>query len=69
MGATYVGDEAAVGVGDAAEEGYLARVVGTHLDDGNLRVFGDGEERQRHTEVVVEVALGGRGLIPFAVPL
>ena len=55
-----VGDEAAVGVGDAAEEFYLAGVVGTHLDNGHLGVLGDGEQGEGDAEVVVEVALGGR---------
>ena len=63
--ASDVGDEATVGVGDAAEELDFARVVGTHLDDGEFGVGGDGEQCERHAEVVVEVAFGGRGAVAF----
>ena len=60
VGAAHIGDESAVGVGDAAEELDFAQMVGAHLDDGNLGIGGDGQQGQRHAEVVVEVALGGR---------
>ena len=63
--ATDIGDESAVGIGDTAEEFNLPRMVGAHFHDGQFRSFGDGEQRQRHAEVVVEVALGSRGLVTF----
>ena len=65
MGAAHVGDKAEVGVGDATEVGNLARMTGPHLDDGNLCVGGDGEEREGHTEVVVKIAGGGVGAVAF----
>ena len=63
--AAHIGDKAEVRVGDAAEVGNLSRVAGTHLYDGNLGVGGDGEERERHAEVVVKVAGGGMGAVAF----
>ncbi len=65
VGAAHIGDKAEVGVGDATEVGYLARMAGPHLYDGNLCVGGDGKEREGHTEVVVEVAGGGVGAVAF----
>lgn len=65
MGAAHIGDESKVWVGDAAEVGNLAGMAGPHLYDGNLCVGGDGEEREGHTEVVVEVAGGGMGAVAF----
>ena len=65
VGAAHVGDKAEVGVGDAAERLNFARMVGTHLNDGNLCVGGDGKEREGHSEVVVEVAGGGVGAVAF----
>ena len=61
--ASHVGDKAAVGVGNTAEELYLPRVVGAHLHDDQLRPLGNGQQRQRHTQMVVEVALGCRSLV------
>ncbi len=63
--AAHVGDKAEVGVGDATESLNFARMVGTHLDDGNLCIGGDGKEREGHSEVVVEVAGGGVGAVAF----
>ena len=63
VGTAHVGDEAEVGVGNAAEVGYLAGVAGSHFDDGYLGVGGDGEEGERHAEVVVVVADGGMGAV------
>ena len=63
MGAPHVGDEAEVGVGDAAQRINLTGVAGSHFDDGNLGVGRDGEEREGDAEVVVEVAGGGVGAV------
>ena len=52
-----VGDEAIIGVSNMAEEVNLTRVVGAHLHDGNLSIRLDAQQGERHTDVVVQVAL------------
>ena len=51
-----VGDEAIVWVGDLAEEIDFARVVGSHLHNGNLGLGLDAQQGERHTDMVIEVA-------------
>ena len=53
-----IGDETVGGLGDAAQVGDFARVVGAHLHDGDFGAGCYGEQRERHADVVVEVALG-----------
>jgi hypothetical protein len=53
-----VGHHGDVGVGDARQEGDLARRAHPQLDHGPLRVVGAIEEAQRDPEVVVEVPPG-----------
>ena len=62
---THIGDQPAIWVSNAAEEFYLAWVVGPHLHNGKLRTFGNRQKRQRHPHVIVEVAFGSRGFIPL----
>ena len=38
-------------------------MVGPHLDDGDFRARGDGQQRERHADVVVEIALRGRDTV------
>ena len=63
--AAHVGYEAEVGVGNVAEVGYLARMACPHLYDGNLCIGRDGEEGERHPEVVVVIARSGVGAVSF----
>ena len=53
-----VGDERDRGLRERGERGDLARVIGAHLDH-RVAVRGlEAEQRQRHADVVVEVAAG-----------
>ena len=42
-------------LGDRAKQGDLARVVRAHLDHGDVGVVGDGKQRLRNTNEVIEV--------------
>ncbi len=53
------GDDRDVGAGDPGEGRDLAGLVGAQLEDHDLGVVGDGEEREGHPDAVVQVALGG----------
>ena len=59
MGASDVGQDAVVGFGDRGQTGDLAAGAGSHLDDPEFGVGSHGEQRERHADVVVEVAPGG----------
>lgn len=59
MGASDVGQDAVVGFGDRGQTGDLAAGAGPHLDDPEFGVGSHGEQRERHADVVVEVAPGG----------
>ena len=63
VGDADIGDEAAVGVGDAAQGLDFAGVVGAHLHDGYLALRRHAKQGQRHPEVVVVVACGGGGAV------
>ena len=58
MGAAYVGDQTAGGLCRLCECLDVARMAGTHLDDGDLVLLRQAEEGLGHAYVVVEVALG-----------
>ena len=58
-----VGDQAVVRLADFHKLGDIVGVVGAHLDHGDLRVGGDGQQRKRHADVVVEIALRGRDAV------
>ena len=57
----YIGDESVVGACDGAQVGNFARMVGSHLHDGNFIRWLYREQCQRNAYVVVEVALGVGG--------
>ena len=60
-----VGQDAVVGLGDRGQQGDLAAGAGSHFDHAELRVAGHGEQRERHADVVVEVAARGVDLEAF----
>ena len=52
-----VGDDAPVGIDDAGKRVDFARMVGAGFNDGEI-VFGlDFQQGERHTDVIVEIAL------------
>ena len=59
MGFANIGDQAVRGLGDAAQEVDLPLVVSAHFDDGHLQPGRHGQQGQRHSNMVVQVALGG----------
>ena len=61
--AAHVGDQAVVRLADFHELGDVVGMVGTHLDHGHLRVGGDGQQRERHADIIVEIALRGRDAV------
>ena len=58
MGATYIGNQSAGGFCRLNEGLDIARMTGTHLDDGNLVLFRQAEQRLGYSHVVIEVSLG-----------
>ncbi len=63
VGTADVGDQAVVRSADLDELGDVVGVAGPHFDDGNLRPGRDGQQRQGHADVVVEIALRGRDTV------
>ncbi len=59
MGIAYVGYHPHVGLGYRTEALDLSQVRRTHLYDSHLAVSRHGQQCQRHTYMVVKVALGG----------
>ncbi len=59
VGASHVGDQAVVRPADLHQLGDVVGMAGAHLDHGDLRVRGDGQQRKGHADVVVEIALRG----------
>ena len=55
---TDVGDEPVVGLSDGAELIDVPRLAGAHLDESKLMLWGEAQEGQGDTDMVVEVALG-----------
>ena len=60
-----VGQDAVVRLGDRCQQSQFAAGARAHLHHAELRVAGHGEQRQRHADVVVEVAAGGVDLEPL----
>ena len=65
MGAADVGDEAVVRLAHAHELRYVVGVVGSHFDHCDFRIRAHGQQRQRHADVVVQVAFGGAYAVFF----
>ena len=63
MGTTHVGDESAGGLGSLGQRLDVARMRGTHLDDGYLVLRTQTEQRLGHAYIVVEVALGSQHIV------
>ena len=61
----HVGDEAAVGRHDFAEESNLPGVVRPRFHHGHLVVGAQAEQGEGHADVVVEVALGKQHALPL----
>ena len=57
--AADVGQDAVVGFGDRRQQGDFAAGAGAHFDHAEFGVAGHGEQRQRHADVVVEIAVRG----------
>ena len=57
MSASHVGDETTGGLSRLCQRLDVARVAGTHLDDGDVVFGGQSEECLGHPHIVVEVAL------------
>ena len=55
---TDVGDESVVGFGDGAELIDIPRLAGAHLDESKLMLWGEAQEGQGDTDMIIEVALG-----------
>ena len=66
VGTTDVGNESAGGFDGLYERLDVARVAGTHLDDGYLVLLGQAEQCLGHTHVVVEVTLGVEHVVLLA---
>ena len=58
-----VGDESEVGIRNLAQVGNLPDMVRTHLHDGHLVCRLDGEQRQRHSYMVIEVPFRASGFV------
>ena len=58
VGASDVGEDAVVGLGDRGQQRNLAAGAGAHLHDAELGLASHGQQGQRHADVVVEVAPG-----------
>ena len=65
VGFSEVGDVPQVRLGDLAEKSYLFGMIGPHFDYCQFRILRKPEERQRYANVVVQVALCGKGTIFF----
>ena len=63
MGPSNIGDKAEIWLGYLAKGGNFAWVVGAHLYNCHLGIGRDGKEGEGHPEVVVEIALGGMGVV------
>ena len=48
-----------VRLGDGPQRGDFTGRVGTHFDDRHLRLGGNRQQRERHADKVVQIALGG----------
>ena len=57
MRLAYVRNQPVIGPGDRAEQRDLAGVARSHLDDAYLDRAVHGEQRQRHADMVVQIAL------------
>ena len=63
MGTSYVGDEAAGGLGGLHKRLDVARVGGPHLHDGNVVLLVQPEQGLGHADVVIEISLGGHHVV------
>ena len=59
VGTPDVGQQPVVGLGDRGQQGDLAAGARPHLHDAELRVGIHRQQRQRHADVIVQVALRG----------
>ena len=57
MRLAHIGYQSAVGLYYLNERLYLARMVSTHLYDGDFVLLGEAQQGLWHTDVVVEIAL------------
>ena len=58
MGGPDVGDDSNRGRADVLKEVDLTGMIHAHLKNQGVCIGGSGEQRKRHADVVVEVALG-----------
>ena len=63
VGLAHVGNQSAGGLGGLGECLDVARMAGSHLDDGNLVHDVEAQQRLGNADVVVEVALGRHAVI------
>ena len=63
VGTSHIGDEAAGGFCRLYQRLDVARMRGTHLHYGNVVLLVQSEQRLRHPDIVVEVALGGHHVV------
>ena len=54
-------DDGDVGLDDRAQARDLPWLVRAHLDDGDVGAVRRGEQRQRHADEIVEIAVRGVG--------
>ena len=66
MGGLGIDDQRHIGPGDPGQIGDLARMVHAHLDHGVAMGSAQSEQRQRHADVVIQVALGREHLLDLA---
>ena len=66
MGASYVGDQATVGLSSLYECLDVARMRGTHLYNGNIVAVVEAEQRLGNANVVVEVTLRRHDVITLS---
>ena len=63
MGGADLGHDGKVGIGGPRKALDLVKMVHTHLENQHLGVGRSGQNRERHTDQIVEITLGGPNAI------
>ena len=63
VGLAHISDETIVRQTDSDKFQYVVRMVGAHLDNGNLSVGSNAQQGQRDTDVIVQVASCGSDIV------
>ncbi|MNL71281.1 hypothetical protein D3C87_1964100 [compost metagenome] len=63
MGFAYIGNDSHIGRRQSSQQSNLAARAHPHLQDRNLNIPAHGENRQRKTDMVIEIPLGFVNLV------